>query len=326
MTPIQTFTATQIDHFRPGVGWSASVFLLKSDGFRQQVRSFPLSDDLEIALNAFRGSFHLSSELDPGRIQLQFIESLGTRSSRLQTFRQVSEGATLSFGGNRGDAVSDQASRGVAINLGGAAVQQIKAMVSPAVRDRIAAREGCMPALVTRMTATGRLLKRRLVRTASLPTIPVDAAEREQALLALTAAVIEDALAAPGASETGGSEVVSLPQRLHVAGQVSALLTSCPLTRDGEWTLDEVGQRLRISPRLIQLAMQEVFGVGFVGYRKLARLHQLRTSIRQARPGTKVTEIALEHLFSNPGRMAGQYKELFGTAPSDDLAQALQHA
>jgi AraC-like DNA-binding protein len=294
---------------------------LKSDGFRQQTRTFQLSDNLEIALNAFRGSFHLSSELDPGRIQLLFIESLGTQISRLQTFRQISEGAILSFGGNRGDAVSDQASRGVAINLSGGAVERIKAMVSATVRERMALREGVLPALATRMTAAGRLLRRRLVRTASLPAMPADAAEREQALLALTAAVIEQALAAPGASE-----VVSLPQRLHVAGQVSALLTCCPRSRDGEWALDEVGRRLRISPRLIQLAMQEVFGVGFAEYRKLVRLHQLRTSIRQARPGAKVTDIALDHLFSNPGRMAGQYKALFGAAPSDDLAQALQHA
>lgn len=328
MVGVHDISIGSLDDFQTGVGWAHSILLVGPERFGQEVRIVSLSDDVSIGLNAFRGSFHITGLLDERRMQLLFIESLGTEISRVQSYRHVSEAACLAFGGNHWEAVSDRASKGVAINVSGRGADWIRAMVAPHVREIITSRSGDRAAQTTMITPAGRKLKQRLLQCAGdLATWRrlhpdgnaglYDAMwlhTQQKILLELAACAIEEMFPAPGPTEA-----MTVPQRLELATRVSGVLASSPRDRHDEWSLLEMAAHFHVAPRTIQAAMQEAFGVGFAGFRKLMRLHQLRHALRSAPAKATVTQIAHEHFFMNPGRMAGEYKILFGSMPAQDI-------
>lgn len=78
-----------------------------------------------------------------------------------------------------------------------------------------------------------------------------------------------------------------------------------------------------VSERSLRNAFYDVYTTSPKRYMKLWQLHQVRRALRCAdvRRGT-VTDVATDFGFYELGRFAGEYKSLFGEAPSETLSKA----
>lgn len=84
----------------------------------------------------------------------------------------------------------------------------------------------------------------------------------------------------------------------------------------------ELCREIGASARTLLACCQEHLGMGPKHYLLLRRMHLVRRALRESgRPDTTVTEIAARYGFWQFGRFAGEYKALFGEAPSATLAR-----
>jgi len=80
----------------------------------------------------------------------------------------------------------------------------------------------------------------------------------------------------------------------------------------------EVGASLRT----LNTCCHEHLGMGPKRYLLLRRMHMVRQVLRQSTlADTTVTEASTRYGFWQLGRLAGEYKALFGESPSDTLAR-----
>jgi AraC family transcriptional regulator, ethanolamine operon transcriptional activator len=78
-----------------------------------------------------------------------------------------------------------------------------------------------------------------------------------------------------------------------------------------------------VSERSLRNAFYDVYTTSPKRYMKLWQLHQVRRALRHADAGAEtVTDVATLHGFYELGRFAGEYKSLFGEAPSQTLNKA----
>lgn len=149
-----------------------------------------------------------------------------------------------------------------------------------------------------------------------------------------------------------GGELLSMSTRLHAQGtDVGRLTRECLaravpcgtqiegsvgrseiVRRVGEFCRHHLGEPLSIaqlssvagvSERSLRNAFYDVFTTSPKRYLKLWQLHQVRRALRAVtgEDGT-VTDVATLHGFYELGRFAGEYKALFGEAPSQTLHKA----
>jgi AraC-like DNA-binding protein len=84
--------------------------------------------------------------------------------------------------------------------------------------------------------------------------------------------------------------------------------------------IPEVCAAIGASDRTLRICCQEQLGMSPERYLLLRRMHLARRALRDSAPtATTVTEIATRHGFWQFGRFAGEYKSLFGEAPSATL-------
>lgn len=81
-------------------------------------------------------------------------------------------------------------------------------------------------------------------------------------------------------------------------------------------TTTELAARIGISPRALQLGFQEVVGMTPSAYLRGSRLDRVHFELLRG-TGRSVTEVATDWGFYHPGRFAQQYRDRFGTLPSD---------
>jgi len=80
---------------------------------------------------------------------------------------------------------------------------------------------------------------------------------------------------------------------------------------------------LRVSPSTLQSAFLSVTGLPPCRYFIHRRLNEARAALLAADPGeARVTDIALEHGFTEHGRFSVRYRELFGETPSETLRRS----
>jgi AraC family transcriptional regulator, ethanolamine operon transcriptional activator len=78
-----------------------------------------------------------------------------------------------------------------------------------------------------------------------------------------------------------------------------------------------------VSERSLRNAFYDVYTTGPKRYLRLWQLHQVRRALRSSLCGRHtVTDVATFHGFFELGRFAGEYKALFGEAPSQTLQKA----
>jgi AraC family ethanolamine operon transcriptional activator len=88
--------------------------------------------------------------------------------------------------------------------------------------------------------------------------------------------------------------------------------------------LSELCRDAGVSERTLRSMFKEVFGVGPNRYLHVRRLHQVRAALSIAQPSTdSVSQIAARFGFSDSGRMASDYYQLFGEYPSKTLMRTL---
>jgi transcriptional regulator GlxA family with amidase domain len=78
-----------------------------------------------------------------------------------------------------------------------------------------------------------------------------------------------------------------------------------------------------VSERSLRNAFYRVCATSPKKYLRISQLHQVRRSLRSAPRGpSAITNVATQHGFYELGRFAGEYRALFGEAPSQTLHKA----
>lgn len=89
----------------------------------------------------------------------------------------------------------------------------------------------------------------------------------------------------------------------------------------------ELCKEIGASERTLRACCQEHLGIGPKHFLLLRRMNMVRRTLQRATPGeTMVTEIAARYGFWQFGRFAGEYKALFGEAPSTTLRSGTQRS
>lgn len=100
-----------------------------------------------------------------------------------------------------------------------------------------------------------------------------------------------------------------------IARDIEKLLWLQPSDKEPTPTsLDEFAKHFGYSKRLIQMAIQDHFGVGFLALKRCIRLHQANAALSKG--ADNVASVAFAYEFQHLGRFAQYYKEMYGVLPS----------
>ena len=113
----------------------------------------------------------------------------------------------------------------------------------------------------------------------------------------------------------GAGEAHSLHELTLRLRQLLRLRPESPLD------LERLCTELGTSDRTLRRTFRRLLGVSPARYLRMRRLHHARDALRATAPGT-VTHIAVALGFSDLGRFARGYRELFGELPSETLKRA----
>lgn len=92
-------------------------------------------------------------------------------------------------------------------------------------------------------------------------------------------------------------------------------------------SVPQFAAQLSINRRTLELVFRENLGITPRQYLLSRRLHGAHQELRLLPPGTRsVTDVASDWGFTELGRFAGAYKNLFGELPSDTLNKAIARA
>lgn len=86
-------------------------------------------------------------------------------------------------------------------------------------------------------------------------------------------------------------------------------------------TILEICAEVRVSPRTLQYAFQEVFGTSAKCYLNQCRLMAVRRILQSSPPSTSISRTMADFGFFDPGHFAKDYRALFGELPSETLSR-----
>lgn len=121
-------------------------------------------------------------------------------------------------------------------------------------------------------------------------------------------------------------EVESVPsyeerRRALQIGRAARTFVDDRLDEDVLPTIVDICLALGVSERTLQYAFRDYVGMSPVAYLRVCRLNRVRAELASAdTASTTVTQVAMRFGFLHLGRFAGDYRRLFGVAPSETLA------
>jgi AraC-like DNA-binding protein len=132
---------------------------------------------------------------------------------------------------------------------------------------------------------------------------------------------LEQALIEAMVSCLGGGEVGEDRSALRHHGMIMRRFRrAVEENADQPLYIPELCKAIGASDRTLRVCCQEQLGMSPKRYLLLRRMHLARRALRDGTPDTtRVTEIATQYGFWQFGRFAGEYKTLFGEAPSATL-------
>lgn len=77
-------------------------------------------------------------------------------------------------------------------------------------------------------------------------------------------------------------------------------------------SIESLSLHAGITQRTLRRAFHDTFGLGPLAYMKLRLLHRVRRALRDAEPGTTVSQVLVAHGIWDFGRFAGRYRRQFG--------------
>lgn len=106
-----------------------------------------------------------------------------------------------------------------------------------------------------------------------------------------------------------------------VALRFEALLTSEP---ERAFRMAEICEALGDSERTLRLACEEQLGMGPIDYARRRRMELVHRSLRQGTPDmASIADLAWRYGFRSPGRLAVDYRAVYGELPSATLRRGL---
>jgi AraC family transcriptional regulator, ethanolamine operon transcriptional activator len=88
--------------------------------------------------------------------------------------------------------------------------------------------------------------------------------------------------------------------------------------------IPDFAKAIGVSQRALEYAFQETLGITPSTFLKNKRMHRLHLELLVAEPSTTtITELALNYGFTEMGRLASEYKQLFGELPSTTFYKTL---
>ena len=132
------------------------------------------------------------------------------------------------------------------------------------------------------------------------------------------AGTIAESLA--GVSERDSCRSGSRIDSVHVVRVCEEHATHCSYQNV---SLADLCDATGVSERRIRHAFYEMYGMSPTGYLRVAALNEVRHALLDVpRPRDAVSRAATDHGFWHLSRFSGQYRALFGEAPSETLERA----
>ena len=91
---------------------------------------------------------------------------------------------------------------------------------------------------------------------------------------------------------------------------------------DEEIKLGDIANATGVCSRLLQKAFSDHCGCSPMRFVTLARLHQVRQELTKASTNTKIVDVMMQYQFTQGGKFAKEYHQLFGEKPSETLKRS----
>lgn len=329
------------DRFVSPENWDFSIYSFDPKSFWYSKTNLPLSDDFEIVRYDFRGRVRFNAGLRKKGLQLNFIDSYSTAQSRLQGMGKINSILMITIGGHDWDGLSDVGALGIELNFSESLASQILTPEVLFAMENMRKLFGSGRSIVVHPSAAALGLKNLALKVLGdfdiktgirfddvnsnldLPSINIPENIEDEfkdefnydTLVEMSKNVINEITLDNMIDNRMGSQA-----RRDLALKIETLLWMPP-TGSGylkDITIDELCDILKVSRRTIQLSVQEQFGLGFIAFKRLIRLHQIRALLLKQNSYKSITTIASEHYINHLGRFAGQYRDFFGNLPSKE--------
>jgi AraC-like DNA-binding protein len=319
--------------------WDFSIYSFDPKSFWYSKTNLPLSEDFEIVRYDFRGQVRFNAGLKRRGLQLNFIDSYSTVEARLQGIGEIDSILMITIGGYDWDGLSDVGALGIELNFSEKLANQILVPEILFAMEKLGKFYGSGRSIVVRPSRAALRLKQRAMKflggfdsatgirfddvnsNLDIPAIEIPVMTQEdktfnhEILVEMSRNVIHEIT-----DNDVLNHMVSSKARRDLALRIEELLWAHPSERSylKDLSLDELSIRLNASRRTLQLCIQEQFGVGFIAFRKIIRLYQIRAELIRENSYKSITSVANDYHVNHLGRFSKEYKEFFGNLPSKD--------
>lgn len=297
------------------VGWDKRIYQVQPGNFLFSKKTLNLSQDMFIEqFDLGEGSIRVDGEIHKDSLQISILEC---EKLRLMGIGIASKTSTLSYNGSFLDFITTAPASGVTFNAGSKVTQKI---IPENIRGHLInnmRRGEALSSLVLPLNENvnklSKITKQMFRLVNFINTDQIDEVQfqwMEQELIETAATIVDELI------ETEYTHPKTRFNTYAIARKIEDILWLNPTDNDVDLDVEYFRKYFNCSRRQVQFAIQEHFGMGFVAFKRVIRLHQVNETIRVKHKNKSITDIAYEHYFQHTGRFAGYYKRMFGVNAS----------